>query len=199
MSEEGRRARKKREMRERIYHTARTLFSERGFDETKVEDIAAELDVSTATVFNYFGTKDALLLEMAEEMLGRFERVLEQLGEPGAGDGGVGPRYLALTKAAFADAPPLNRGLCVQMMRVALPPETGQRMADRLRASLETVIRNGQERGEIRTDLDAEFLAEMAANLLTGALSNWVNDPRRPLMERLARCLRFLQEATRAA
>ena len=60
MTEEGLRARKKRETRERIAATARELFVEQGFDAVTVAEVARAAQVSEATVFNYFPTKDDL-------------------------------------------------------------------------------------------------------------------------------------------
>ena len=54
------RARKKRETRERIAAVARELFVARGFDAVTVVDVARAAQVSEATVFNYFPTKDEL-------------------------------------------------------------------------------------------------------------------------------------------
>ena len=61
---EGRRERKKRELRSRIYQTARTLFLSQGFEATTVEQIAAAADIAPATFFNHFQSKNALLGEM---------------------------------------------------------------------------------------------------------------------------------------
>src|SRR4029450_4831274 len=44
-------------------HTAPALFLERGFDEVTVSEIAEVCDVSEKTVFNYFPTKESLLLD----------------------------------------------------------------------------------------------------------------------------------------
>jgi len=57
---DGLRARKKRETRERIAATARELFVNHGFDQVTVVDVARAAQVSEATVFNYFPTKDDL-------------------------------------------------------------------------------------------------------------------------------------------
>src|SRR5206468_1199579 len=65
---EGRRERKKRELRALIYQKARQLFLTQGFEATTVEQVAAAADVAPATFFNHFQSKTALLGEMTTEV-----------------------------------------------------------------------------------------------------------------------------------
>jgi AcrR family transcriptional regulator len=54
---------KKSETRQRLSDTATAMFLERGFDAVRVTEIAAACGVSEKTVYNYFPTKEALLLD----------------------------------------------------------------------------------------------------------------------------------------
>jgi len=63
---EGLRERKKRLMRQQLSDTATALFMERGFDGVRVAEIAEACSVSETTVFNYFPTKEALVLDRLE-------------------------------------------------------------------------------------------------------------------------------------
>lgn len=64
------RARKKAETRQRLQEQALRLFTERGYEATTVEQIAAAAGVSHMTFFRYFPTKeDAVLSDSYDPML----------------------------------------------------------------------------------------------------------------------------------
>ncbi|MFL6120035.1 TetR family transcriptional regulator [Actinophytocola sp.] len=63
---EGLRERKKRAMRQQLSDTAARMFLERGFDAVRVADVGEACGVSQKTVFNYFPSKEALLLDRLE-------------------------------------------------------------------------------------------------------------------------------------
>jgi AcrR family transcriptional regulator len=71
-AEPGLRERKKERTRQLLADTARGLFSERGFEQVSIAEIARAAEVSPATVFNYFPNKEDLVynrLETFEEQL----------------------------------------------------------------------------------------------------------------------------------
>ena len=62
-AELGLRERKKEQTRRAIRDAAMRLFLERDFDQVSVAEVARAADVSEATVFNYFPTKEDLVYE----------------------------------------------------------------------------------------------------------------------------------------
>src|SRR5215469_7796940 len=60
---EGLRERKKRLMRQQLSDTATRMFLRRGFDAVRVSEVAEACGVSQKTVFNYFPTKESLVLD----------------------------------------------------------------------------------------------------------------------------------------
>jgi AcrR family transcriptional regulator len=63
----GLRERKKQQTRQAIADAAFDLFAEHGFDRVPVADVARRANVSEATVFNYFPTKEDLIYGQLEE------------------------------------------------------------------------------------------------------------------------------------
>jgi AcrR family transcriptional regulator len=82
---EGLRERKKRMTRQLISDTATSMFIEQGFENVRVAEVAAACDVSEKTVYNYFPTKESLVLDREEAMSAAIERALgpeRTLGSP---------------------------------------------------------------------------------------------------------------------
>ncbi|MCW2862997.1 MAG: hypothetical protein JWP48_4705 [Actinoallomurus sp.] len=61
---QGRRERKKAATRKAIADAALRLFLERGYDNVGIREIADAADVSTATLFKHFPSKEALVFDM---------------------------------------------------------------------------------------------------------------------------------------
>ncbi len=66
----GLRERKKQQTRAAIVTEAGRLFSAHGFQATTMDEIAAAAGVSPATLYNYFGTKNTVLLAHVESTVG---------------------------------------------------------------------------------------------------------------------------------
>jgi len=70
--------------REQIVDAALQLFAAQGFHETLVDDIAGAADVSRATLYQYFESKDELFVELAEEAGAALRRMVKRIGPLGA-------------------------------------------------------------------------------------------------------------------
>ena len=64
-----RRERRIRRRRDLILNAAARLFAEKGFHRTTTRDIAQAADVSEGTLYNYFETKDELLMGIMSELV----------------------------------------------------------------------------------------------------------------------------------
>jgi AcrR family transcriptional regulator len=67
--DEGLRERKRRLTRHLISDAATAMFASRGFDAVKVSEIADRVNVSMKTLYNYFPTKESMVLDDADELI----------------------------------------------------------------------------------------------------------------------------------
>lgn len=64
-------AEEKAATRKRILDAAKSLFRTKGFDAATTRDIAKDVGVATGTMFNYFASKEAIVVELASSALGK--------------------------------------------------------------------------------------------------------------------------------
>src|ERR1700740_1817220 len=75
----NRRERQSLERRERLFRGALDLFARTGVAETTVEDIPNAADLGKGTFFNYFPSKEHILLAFAEMQLGKLRSAFEEM------------------------------------------------------------------------------------------------------------------------
>ena len=76
------RERKKLATRNALINTARTLFVEKGYENTTLEEICEEVQIHVTTFFSYFESKEELAFARTIEMLEAF-RTIMRTPEPG--------------------------------------------------------------------------------------------------------------------
>lgn len=64
----SRRQRERQRHRDEIIEAAMRLFSEKGFHNVSIQEIAAEAEFATGTIYNFFESKEALYREIMDEV-----------------------------------------------------------------------------------------------------------------------------------
>ncbi len=172
-SNPGRRQRRSADIRERLFNASLTLFAQKGFPETTVEDITEAADVGKGTFFNYFPSKDHILLAFGEMQLLKLEAAIElarKTGEPM-------PEFLRSLGVRMTQEPTRNPAIIRALLQAYLsttPVRAAMMDLQRRVHSLHTqMIQLGQDRGEIRNDLPATEIAQVFRQTIFGTLLIW--------------------------
>jgi len=190
--------------REAILDAAEQVFLKDGFQSAKMVDVAEATGVSVGTLYNYFDSKDAVFLALAErhriryfamldeafistdplERLGEFvERTLHFVENNGA----LFAIYLRATTPWLEGAAPSTP---------TMDPEEDQRRYNTLLAA---VFAGGISCGRLRDDIPIDELVWALHSLLHAAIIAWVGSQRPQALINRGRSLvqLFLQGASR--
>jgi AcrR family transcriptional regulator len=165
-----------------ILDAALAVFAERGYRNTRIDDIAEAAGVTKGAVYHYFATKEDVLRRAIEHY---HDRAFGQLDDLLRGaDGPASARIrLMLRKAFGASAPEGRRMMLAQILQSVRHdvPEAHQQWLRggpikgwRLLASL---IEEGKRSGEFRADVDAEVAARV---ILSGLITQMIWQPIAP-------------------
>lgn len=184
---------KKQRNKQAIVEAAISLFSAQGYENTSIEQIARAAGVGKGTVYSYFQTKKDIIK-------GFFEYELEKI-------------HLELVKRSNQDASILEQMLTIYMtefhhvtqnrefgrlyMRESIFPKESD-VQDNLETDdkyfqiLFPILQKGQERGELRKDVDLLYMTAHFYSLYIMIISAWYTgristDEVEPAMELLFR------------
>ena len=176
-----RRQKQKKKTRSIILDAARSLFSEIGFADTTIRNIAKNAEVGFGTVFNHFPDKSSLLIATLIDDLVKTQTEA-MVSFPG--DGSVGDKFLYLSHQFYlyyAKNPALSRTLIKEMWFVK--GEWGKILkdqADQYLLLITGIIEEGKRKGEIKAEVisgitAASFFSQYYSVLLMGLNEETVN------------------------
>jgi AcrR family transcriptional regulator len=163
---------------QRLLDSALHLFVSRGYRSTNLEQIAGDAKLSKGTVFFYFGSKEAVLLEL----LKRVQAIVvdEAIRIATAAGPGQADRLVAfLHHQASLGVTHRDEVLLLILMSLEFGEVEGEvqkltrGIYRRLYAFVERVIRAGQKAGELRTDLQPRELASIIMANHDGTFLEW--------------------------
>jgi AcrR family transcriptional regulator len=176
-SSPGRRARRQAETRARILHAALNLFARQGLPATTIEQITEAADVGKGTFFNYFPSKEHVMAGFGEIQLAKLQRALERTVSGAEPTREFWSQLIHELAREPGQSPNLVRGLMAANLASASVMELTQANLARGRELLAELIRMGQARGELRSDLDPARTARTVQQMLLGTLLLWALDP----------------------
>ena len=124
------RERRIEETRADIVTTAMALFTERGYDDTSMEEVAAATGVSRRTLYRYFASKDDVVFELPRLWLQHVREVVDTR-EPGESTRSILRRAILDVAAAMdADADRVLAGLALVTSSETLQARRGRSDAE---------------------------------------------------------------------
>jgi AcrR family transcriptional regulator len=149
-----------------LLEAALTVFAEKGYHNTRLEEVGEAAGVTKGTIYHYFNTKEKLLLSAVEYY---HEQAFGQLDEALSGrKGPVSVRVRLFFRKAFGHGDPRRRKVLVLLLQgvahevpkvyrqwLATGPVMGWKL-------LEGLIDEGKASGEFRSDADSEVAARVS-------------------------------------
>jgi AcrR family transcriptional regulator len=161
------------EKRRQLLDAAVRVFARKGFNASRVGDIAEEAGVAHGLLYHYFRSKDEVLEAVFDEnwsvLLARIESV-EKTDEPAADQ----LRHIAaIVLRTWLHLPDVVR---VVVREFGRSPELAERIGVLAQPiyAIERVIARGIERGEFRQDIDARVAATVVYGSIDELLTAWV-------------------------
>ncbi|MBT2543648.1 TetR/AcrR family transcriptional regulator [Streptomyces sp. ISL-44] len=164
--------------RQKLYEAAVTLIAEQGFSATTVEEIAERAGVAKGTVYYNFASKNDLFEELLRHGVGLLTVSLRTAAEETEARGGS--RVEALDAMIRAGLVFIDRYPAFTQLYVAELWRTNRAWQSTLMvvrqeavAVVETVLREGVERGELSAEIDVQLTAAALVGMVLVAALDW--------------------------
>jgi len=145
----------RRDKRALILDAAIKVFADKGYHGSRVSDIAGEAGIAYGLVYHYFKNKEEILATIFDE---RWSGFIEAVNDIASGPNSTADKLVsvaALILNAYRVRPDWVKVLVLEIQRSSRFAEPGQlRAVGRLFDAVARILRTGQERGELRGDLD---------------------------------------------
>lgn len=198
----GRREEKREATRQDILTAARSLFLEKGYDATSVDDLVLAANVAKGTFYYHFNSKDELLHALQEMVIDEFSSQAREKLTQGSSPLKVLSEFVSemakwneansdLSRAVFAE----------KFSRFSGKTHGNHCAAEEKKRKFVTLIveliTQAQKAGEVRDDVEPDDLVRVILPPIMFTTATWLFNPEGSLSERLERSLKLVLEGVR--
>jgi AcrR family transcriptional regulator len=144
--------------RAQILTAAAELFSEQGYRNTSMQDVADRVEMTKGAVYFHFRSKEALAVAVVQHHYGRWPQAVEMLKTTGLGPMDTVEEVLNRAAVAFQSDPVMQAGARLQLERPLIDAELPQPYVDWTNLLTE-LLREAEEAGELRAGIAPEAAA----------------------------------------
>jgi AcrR family transcriptional regulator len=171
---ESRRERKKIAARARILSAAIDLFSRRGLDAVTVDEIASAADVGKGTIYDYFATKESIVVAFMADLEARMAPTIASFRPAEEPVGRILANYILLH---FRLKEPYHAFVRVFLAQMFMNTErflpSMVEMQQYIDPPLQSLFGALQERGALRADIDLQQLILSFKTMHLGLTALW--------------------------
>ena len=164
------REQKKQMFRQRILDAASLQFENKGFSETSISDIMKAAGLGVGTFYNYFESKEELLLTLLKELADKVENAVEE-GEKAKLNSLQLLEHACKVMTKLLDENRFVLPLFLSASEHSDKPDLlpTRKYTPTFKPVFEVILKRGQQNGEIRTDIPADLIAEMFHSIYQAA------------------------------
>jgi len=169
--------------RQRLLEAALKVFSQQGYAVTRLEDIAAEAEVTRGAIYHHFGGKAELYNAMVGEISSRTNNVIAEAIEEGGSFLEICRRMMVQLMAYVEENRDFRAVMELTLFKTEMVPELQsglQKKAEATQVIIEQMaafMRQGVEAGEVRMDIDPVEMAWSFLALQNGLVMTWLQAP----------------------
>ena len=165
----GKREVNKNQNRQTILNTAMNQFKERGFAHTSVADITKNSNLGVGTFYNYFNSKEEVLMLIVKELFTEVEERVKLMAQKNSSSLEL-LEFCAMSTARLIDENRFILPLLASAVKHSDKPEQlPKNLSPDFKRIFEEIIERGQILGEIRNDISVDLISEMFHSIYQAA------------------------------
>ncbi len=173
---------KKERTKEKIFKTAILLFTEKGYENTTVQEITEKADVAKGTFFSHFPTKDSILTYLGEQRIELMkEWLVKDLAYLQSAKEKIIKLFEVLAQVNEEDKI-MTKLISYEILKKMYSTEIEQEAENQLELKLlmEQIIKEGQQNGEFTLEFQPNQVADILIGIYFFILLRWLSKENPP-------------------
>lgn len=163
---------RKKELKEKIFFESIRLFSEKGIDEVSVSEITKACGIAKGTFYNYFSTKESVLLFVGQSQMERITNIQESL------DMNVKQKIITLftdLTTRYEEYPKLMKFAVAELFKTSGIIDDEMNAVQQLKDLLMNLLKEAIEREHIKVHGELEDIASILLGTYFTSVMMWVH------------------------